>query len=231
MDREIVWFDLETTGTSTSKDRIVSISAIKTLNGEIVEKKYTLVNPCMIIPEEATKVHGITNEMVLNAPSFSRLAKSIHVFFAGCILGGYNVVKFDIPLLQEEFFRVGLSLEIGDIIDCCDIFHKKEKRDLSAALLFYTGKTMEGAHNAEFDNMATIEIFEGQKAKYGELPFYERTSLDLAGKIDLEGRYTFGPHKGKKVIEEVGFARWMLPDIMDFTTDTKNVVRKLIEGK
>ncbi len=122
-----IFFDLETTGVDISKDRICELSAIKTdLNLKILEKKTVLINPCVTIPEEATKIHGISNEMVKDKPTFSQYSKALFAYFQGSILAGYNIKRFDIPLLVEEFLRCGLDLQISEVIDCYEgQLHKK----------------------------------------------------------------------------------------------------------
>lgn len=231
-----IFFDLETTGVDISKDRICELSAIKTdLNLKILEKKTVLINPCVTIPEEATKIHGISNEMVKDKPTFYQYSKALFNYFQGSILAGYNIKRFDIPLLVEEFLRCGLDLQISEVIDCYEIVIKREKRDLTWALKFYSGEIMSDAHKAENDVIATIKILDGQKFMYGEeigTGVSKFETLDYAGKIDLEQRYTFGQHKGFKVNhsqETIKYAGWMLSQ--SFTLNTKNIIKKLLNVK
>lgn len=244
----IIFFDLETTGTSTTKDRIVSLSAFK------VDEKYNLiegsqkdllVNPGIPIPVGASDVHGITDDMVKDKPSFKQYAQGIHQYFSGCALAGYNIKSFDVPILSEELGRCELLFPQSDvkIIDSFNIFRIKEKRDLSSALKFYTGETMEGAHDANNDNIATLKIFMGQMNHYPELAEMDvaklhefcndgKTFLDLAGKIGVnekgEAYYTFGKDVGKTLKSSPGFGEWMLKN--DFPTNTKNIIRAIIYG-
>lgn len=246
--KPIVFFDLETTGTSTTSDRIVQIAAAKlqpSLNGEIEIKK-VLVNPGMPIPPGATKVHGITNEMVKDKPTFASYAKSLFELMSGCNLAGFNIRTFDVPLLAEEFSRVGIDFPEPGMcyFDSCRIFHSKEPRDLSAAVRFYTGSELTGAHDAGADVVGTIEVFRAQMKKYTELQDMDEKQLDLfctGGKnvLDLAGKiainddgvpvYTFGKAIGKPVSSDKGFGEWMLKG--DFNTDTKNVLKKLLYAK
>lgn len=231
---EIIFFDLETTGTDISKDRIVELSVIKTdFNNSFTENKTLLINPTIQIPKEASDIHKITNEIVKDKPTFKAYSKALFQYFNGKILAGYNIKRFDIPLLVEEFLRCDLELNILGIIDCYEIVTRYEKRDLTWALKFYANEIMENAHSAEHDTSATIKILNGQKFFYNlkndEL-FTKMDTLDFAGKIDKEGRYTFGKtQKGKLVTEDVGFAHWMLKN--DFTMNTKSVVLKLLNNK
>lgn len=240
-----IFFDLETTGVDVSKDRICELSAIKTdLNLKILEKKTVLINPCVTIPEEATKIHGISNEMVKDKPTFSQYSKALYSYFQGSILAGYNIKRFDIPLLVEEFLRCGLDLQISEVIDCYEIVIKREKRDLTWALKFYSGEKMSDAHKAENDVLATIKILDGQKFYYcfeleeestGKKPYISTfETMDYAGKIDSEGKFTFGQHKGLKVNhnqETIKYAGWMLKPEQSFTLNTKNVIKKILENK
>ncbi len=243
----IIFFDLETTGVSTTKDRIVQISAVKVdkdFNIIPDTKKKLLINPEMPIPAGATKVHGITDEMVKGQPNFKSYATSMFNYFDGCVVAGYNISVFDVPLLSEEFGRCGLTWPAKKIqvLDSFKIFRIKEKRDLASALRFYTGEVMEGAHDAENDNLATIKILKGQLKMYPDLSTMDIDALhefccdgvktlDLAGKIGIneqgQAYYTFGKDSGKTVKENPGFASWMLKN--DFPADTKSVINKLLK--
>jgi DNA polymerase-3 subunit epsilon len=207
------------------------------------EWKNILVNPGMPIPKEATEVHNITDDMVKEAMPFAAYAKGIHEFFSGCILCGYNIKNFDVPLLSEEFSRCGINWPDADvkIIDAYKIFAIKERRDLTYAVKFYTGETLGGAHDAEVDVDATINVFAAQMRVYPDLKamsvdelqrFCDEgvTNVDLAGKIVLNGQgvavYSFGKSKGVPVTSDKGFGEWMLKN--DFPENTKAIVRSLI---
>lgn len=166
--RPIAFFDLETTGTDVEKDFIVSINIIKIMPGGEVEKKGALLNPGIPIPEGASSVHGITDQMVKDAPTFKQYSRGILGFLDGCDLGGFNLLKFDVPLLFNEFERSGISWDLSTIhiVDAGNIYKIQEPRTLSAAYKFYTGHVLEDAHEAEADNMATIEVFMAQLAMF-----------------------------------------------------------------
>lgn len=245
----MIFFDLETTGTSVTRDRIVQIAAVKIdSNYNVIPgtQKKILINPSIPIPAGATKVHGITDEMVKDEPVFSDYAKSMFKYFSEPVIAGYNIRNYDVPLLSEEFARCGIVWPSPDvkIIDQYKIFSLNEKRDLSSALKFYTGETMEGAHDAENDNLATIKIFKGQLDKYPDLAKMDtaqlhnfcnegKTMLDIAGKIGVnekgEAYYTFGKSVNVLVKNDPGFGNWMLKN--DFTSDTKRVVKELLNIK
>lgn len=232
LDRTLVCFDLETTGPDVVKDRIVSI-ALSFLEPDGTRlDKYTLVNPGMPIPPEATKVHGITDEMVADAPRFAQIAKSIHAQIAGKDLGGFNIKGFDIPLLAEEFARLDLALPLENIrvFDALGIFMNNERRRLQDAVKFYCGREITDAHNAAGDVESTIDVLGAQVAMYG-LDTPEAIALhsrgkwegeelvmqdlyDPAGKlyVDKDGDvcYAFGKAKDMKVKQESGFGGWML---------------------
>lgn len=235
----IAFFDLETTGKSTTKDRIVQISAIKTdLNFNIIDKpRKILINPTIPIPAEATAIHGITDEMVKDAPTFDQLAKSMLDYFIGMILAGYNIRKYDIPLLVEELLRCSLELPLDniEIIDGCHIFHQKQPRDLSAAVKFYAGYELINAHDAEADNKATIDVIMGQSIMYGltvpdmvQMCKRDETALDFDGKLlmkDGVAVFASGKHAGKPVINHKDYVIWMLG--ADFSNQTKNIAKAI----
>lgn len=176
LKRPLVIFDLETTGTDLSKDRIVEIAMIKVHPNGTVEKKpeqrgaahRLLINPAMPIPLETSMIHGIYDEHVADKPTFKQYAKSMATFLDGCDLGGYNSNRFDVPFLAEEFLRAGIDfdLEGRNLIDVQNIFHKMEQRTLRAAYKFYCGKTIEGAHEALPDTEATLEVLLAQLERY-----------------------------------------------------------------
>ena len=168
----LVFFDLETTGINISQDRIVELAFLKVMpNGE-TEKKVHLVNPTVPIPEEVSMIHGIRDEDVADKPTFKELAKNLAKFLEGCDLGGFNVVRFDVPLLVEEFLRAGIDFEVSQrkLIDAQKIFFLMEQRTLTAAYKFYCNKELEGAHGAEADNDATFEVFKAQLERYNNQP-------------------------------------------------------------
>jgi DNA polymerase-3 subunit epsilon len=240
---DIVNFDLETTGTSIVNDRIVEICAIKYDSETLAEKLSVTVriNPGMPIPKGASDVHGIKDEDVKDKPMFKAYAQGIYDFFNGCILMGYNITRFDVPLLYEELARCNLYLDISNIkvIDCCHIYHQKEPRDLTAALKFYTGRTMENAHHAESDVKACFDIMIGQNLEYGieindMIKMCERDpkSLDFEGKIILnennEAIFNFGKSKGRRVVDDVNYAYWMLKG--EFSSYTKAIIKNILNA-
>ena len=239
--RPICFFDLETTGINISKDRIVEISVLKIFPNGNKESKTWLVNPKIPIPAEVSNIHGITDDMVVNEPSFDSIGVHVKDMIDKCDLGGFNSNKFDIPLLAEEFLRneIDFNLENVKCIDVQNIFHKMEKRTLGAAYKFYCQKDLIDAHSSKADTLATFEVLEAQIEKYSELEnnvdflsdFSSRNkSVDLAGFIiynkDNIPCFSFGKHKGKTVdfiIEnEPGYLGWILNS--DFPMYTKKVL-------
>ena len=241
LNKPICFFDLETTGINITKDRIVEISILKVNPNGTEEKKTWLVNPEMPIPAVVVAVHGITNEKVANEPTFKELAKEINSWIKDADLGGFNSNRFDIPLLAEEMLRAGLDFDMKNrqSVDVQTIFHKMEQRTLTAAFKFYCDRSLEDAHSAEADTMATYEVLKAQLDRYENLEndtafladFSSRKKLaDFAGFIayDKEGDecFSFGKHKGKKVTEilekEPGYFGWLLS--ADFPLYTKKVL-------
>lgn len=247
--KDIVFFDLETTGTSTTADRICSIAAVK-VNADleiIGEIKDYLVNPGIPIPPAATEVHGITDEMVKDQPSFKQYSRGMQQFTSGCDLGGFNSNRFDVPMMSEEMARAGIEWPEPEtnFIDGYQIYATEEKRDLAAALLFYCGKILIDAHNAKADILATLDVYRAQKYKYEHLTplstqavdmyYGGDVRIDLAGTIVLNDKgvavYNIGKDKGKEVVANPGFAIWMLKDAQDFPGNTKAILRKLLNIK
>lgn len=246
MDRPIIVFDLETTAVELSTAKIVQLAAVKvspTLE-QLEEPKNILINPGVPIPAEATEIHGITDDMVKEQGTFSEYAKSIFDYFDGCDVAGFNSNKFDVPLLSEEFNRVNRGLDWPPhgikMIDACHIYHKNEKRDLTAAYRFYCNKELDGAHDASKDIIASLEVLIAQIAKYDDLRELDVQGLhhycggdirvDLAGTIVLNEQgvacYAIGKAKGKPVVQDPGFGNWMLKS--DFTKNTKDILTKLL---
>ena len=172
LDRPLVVFDLETTGLFPKKDRIIELGAIKVMPDGTEEAQCWLLNPGIPIPPESSSVHGITDDVVKNCPTFAERADEIFAFFEGCDLGGFNSDRYDIPCLEEEFARVGRNFGVSQrrCIDVQRIYHKMEPRDLTAAVRFYLGRDHAGAHGAEADTRATLDVLKAQLAKYPELP-------------------------------------------------------------
>ena len=241
LNKSICFFDLETTGISITKDRIVEISILKVNPDGSEEKKTWLVNPEMPIPAVVTAVHGITNEKVANEPTFNELAKEVNTWIKDSDLGGFNSSRFDIPLLAEEMLRAGIDFEMKNrrSVDVQTIFHKMEQRTLTAAFKFYCDRSLEDAHSAEADTMATYEVLKAQLDRYEDLEndtnfladFSSRKKIaDFAGFIafdeDGEECFSFGKHKGKKVTEilekEPGYFGWL--QSADFPLYTKKVL-------
>jgi DNA polymerase-3 subunit epsilon len=243
LDRPIVFFDAETTGLDVSKDRIISLAIVKIFPDGTRISKNQMINPMIPISAEATAIHGITNEMLVDKPKFSQLAKSLHELMKDCYLAGYNNNFFDNAILQEEFARCGIMFpDYSQIsIDVCSIFKFFEKRDLASAVKFYCGRVMENAHNAQADIDATVDVFFAQLKRYDELKDKSIQDVAKIGRnenwvdwqgriiIDADGDYTwnFGKVRGKKIKKEIGFADWVLTN--DFSETFKSLVRRIKE--
>lgn len=242
MSRPKLFFDLETTGVDKAVDKIVEIAIVR-FDGEKRFEFQSYINPIIPIPAGATAVHGITNSMVVDKPTFEQLAKKIHNIFNGCDIYGYNSNQFDIPFIVTELNRYGYSLNFDGInfIDPCVIFKRKEERTLTAALQFYCNKEHDGAHGAMTDVLATIEVLEAQKKHYAEfttMPVeelntycnYDKPRTDISGNfaIDTDGEYilNFGKHKGQKAKDCKSYLQWM--NGQDFMSDTKLIIAKFL---
>lgn len=172
LDRPVVFFDLETTGLSVVRDRIVEMAAVKITPDGGQDERHRRFNPGMPIPPEATKVHGITDEDVADESPFRSRARSLADFLGTCDLAGFNIRRYDLPMLVAEFRRAGVSFEVGDrhLVDMQVIFHSKERRDLKAAAEFYLNRGHEDAHTALADIRTTVSVMDAQLNKYGDLP-------------------------------------------------------------
>ncbi len=245
LSKPLIFFDLETTGT-TLKDRIVELCAIKIMPDKSRTMLLHRYYPEMPIPPSASAIHGITDEMVRNEPPFRERAKDVAAFFSGSDLAGFNIAKFDIPILVEELLRSGLTenpFETAKVIDSLSIFFKKEPRNLAAALKFYANEELQNAHSAEADVEATIKVLNGQLEKYPELAatseslhefsHQESDFLDYDRKFarDKNGEivFMFGKNKGAPVADNLGMVKWMLDK--DFTEQTKLIARKILKGE
>ncbi len=244
LTKPIVFFDLETTGINIGNDRIVEISMLKIFPDGKKQSKTWLVNPEIEIPKEVSALHGITNEKVVTEPTFKELAESINEMIADADLAGFNSNRFDIPLLAEEFLRVGMDFDMIDrkSIDVQVIFHKKEQRTLSAGYKFYCDKELEDAHSAEADTHATYEILKAQLDRYDDIEnsvealsqYSSHTKrADFAGFIlfneEDQEIFSFGKYKGR-VVEDVlkenpGYNAWI--QNADFPLYTKKVLQSI----
>ena len=249
LERPLVFFDIESTGTNPYRDRIVEIAVIKVMPDGSREDVVRRINPCMPIPAGASAVHGIYDADVADCPTFDVVAHNLYKYLDGCDLAGYNIVKFDVPMLQEEFKRCGLELSMKErkLIDVFNIFCRLYPRNLSAAYKFFCDGNLEDAHSALADTDATVAVLFGQLAKHPELPrelagLAEFSSARDADFVDSEGRLkfsgdevviNFGKNSGRRLrdlaSEDPGFLRWMLRS--DFSDEVKTVIKNALAGE
>ncbi len=243
LNKPIAFIDLETTGINLGTDRIVEIAIVKILADGTKSIKRKLVNPGKPIPKGSSDVHGITDDMVKDAPVFKQVAQELKQMLDGCDFGGYNSNRFDIPLLMEEFLRADVEFDMRNrrLLDVQNIFHKMEPRTLSAAYRFYCNKTLEGAHGAEVDASATYEILLSQLDKYSELGTTVESILKMMGEdqiVDFARRFimadgvevfNFGKFKGRPVSDvlksEPQYYDWMMKG--DFPQHTKQKLTEI----
>ena len=250
LSRPLVFFDLETTGLDLQMDRIVQFAFVRLHPDNSVEEWAELVNPTIPIPPEATRVHGITDAMVAGEPLFSSFAGRIYEYLQNCDLAGFNVIRFDLPLLALEMERTGckLDLTLHRVIDMQIIFHKCEPRDLTSAYRFYCQKELADAHQALADVRATVEILNGQIARYRDLP---REINRLAGfcSVAEEDRWVtqdrkfywrhneavvaFGKHKGKSLQwvheNDPDYLLWLRD--RDVPEETRDLIGAALQGQ
>lgn len=243
LKKPLAFIDLETTGVNLGTDRIVELAIVKILTDGTKSVKRKLINPGMPIPKQASDIHGITDEMVKDAPSFKQIAQEIKQMLDGCDFAGYNSNRFDIPLLMEEFLRAQVDFDMKNrkLLDVQNIFHKMEPRTLGAAYKFYCSKTLDGAHSAEVDASATYEILEAQIERYPELGTNIDSILKVIGEdqiVDFARRFimengvevfNFGKFKGRPVADilksEPQYYDWMMKG--DFPQHTKQKLTEI----
>ena len=249
IERPLVFMDIETTGLDKDRDRIVEFSAIK-ISPDDSEKQLTLrINPQIPIPKEATEIHGITDKDVVDSPKFFQCAASIRNFLNGSDLAGFNMIRFDLPLLENEFRRVNMnfSREGRNLIDSQIIFHMLEPRNLAAAYKKYCGKELNNAHSAEADARATAEVLLGQLNQHPELPrdikdLADYCLPDRANYIDAEGKFlwvndkamcSFGKYRGMSLKQiaktEPGYLEWL--SRANFSPEVQDLAKRAIQGK
>ena len=226
LNKPIVFFDLETTGVDPNDSRIVEFAAVRMeVDGSRKEVRH-LLNPGVEIPAEATEVHGYADSDVWDSPSFSDVALEVRQLFDGADIGGFNVLRYDIPLLNSELERCQkAALDLSDVavVDAYQIFCHREPRDLSTAVKMFCGRDHEGAHGALADTLATIDVLEGQMTAYDDLPqtpedifnqVRDPDAVDLAGKLKRKNGeivLTFGKHKGLPLYGvPQGYLKWAL---------------------
>lgn len=239
--KTLAFFDLETTGISVTKDRIVEISILKVHPDGKEEQRTELINPTIPIPKEASDIHGILDKDIQGKPTFAEVAKDLAKYLKDCDFAGYNSNKFDVPLLAEEFLRADVNFDWSKskFVDVQVVFHKKEPRTLGAALKYYCNKDLENAHSAAADTVATYEILKAQIDRYddiqGTVSFLSEFSnqsdrVDFAGRLVYNAKgvevFNFGKHKGKSVEEifekEPSYYGWMMNG--EFPANTKQVI-------
>jgi len=245
LQRPLVFLDLETTGLDKENDRIVQMALIKLKPDMTTIEKGILCNPMKDIPEQATAVHGITNEMVARMPQFSFFAKGIHDFIQGCDIGGFNAIFYDLPLLRKELSRSGIAWDFRQhhMVDPGNIFKIKQPRTLGAALQHYCKKDLEGAHDAMADTKATLDVFLAQMEQHSDLPQdiealakysnYGRKIADLSGRFYYDEndllRFNFGKHKDEVAQDQISFLEWMVYKA-DFPRDTCEIALDILSN-
>lgn len=256
LEKELVFFDLETTGLDILKDRIVQIALVKfPVKGNKPEELNILVNPQIPIAPSATAIHGITDEMVANAETFHDIAPWLYLFIGDADLAGYNSQRFDIPLLMEEFSRAGMDFSMKNRrnIDVQTIFHKMEPRTLRAAYKFYCDKPLENAHDALSDVKATYNVLLSQLSRYSSQEVEDENGVlspspinnniealhqfcNDPQRVDSMNRFkrlqdgtvvfNFGKNAGQPVLQHEPMLKWMLS--ADFSAEVKSFAREFL---
>jgi len=249
LKRPLIFLDLETTGTNPRLDRIIEIAALKLHPDGRREVWKRRINPQRPIPAIVTAIHGIRDEDVATAPTFAEIAFDLVRFLSNGDFAGFGIIRFDVPLLAEEFRRANVTFSLAGVrqIDVQRIYHMREPRTLSAALQFYRGRDHVGAHGAEADVLATLDVLDGQFERYPDLPCSveeldlvcqqkRENAIDSAGRLQWSGGEVilgFGQKAGLSLRElaakEPNYLRWMLN--RDFAPEVKAIIRDALEGK
>lgn len=253
LTRPVITFDLETTGLDPAADRIVQMALTKRFPGSrknpINVMRY--VNPGCPIPEEVTKIHGVTDEMVKDSKTFEEMAEGVAKFMKGCDVIGYNSNRFDVPFLQHAFERSGINDALTDVefIDVFNLYCKFNPRTLEQAYADYCGKVLD-AHKADADASATWEVLEAIIKEHSEeieeespdgptvdvLAQMSRKTknIDILGVIiendKKEAVFSFGKHKGQPIKTQRNYCNWML-NAPGFTENTKDVIKQILNKK
>lgn len=244
LKKPLAVIDIEATGSNVTTDRIVEIAIVKYLPDGSRTIKRKIINPQIPIPQAIVDIHGITDEMVKDAPTFKQAASGIKQMLDGCDIACYNAYRLDIPMLMEEFIRAEVDFELKSrkLVDVQKIFHTMEQRTLSGAYKFYCNKVLEGAHGAEVDATATAEILFAQVERYPQLGNTLDTIIKGIGEdqiIDFARRFiydekgvevfNFGKHKGRPVADvfkaEPQYYDWMIRG--EFPMNTKQKLTEL----
>jgi len=249
IERPIAFIDIEGTGTNTVTDRIIDLAVLKMHPDGTEERHHWRVNPGRPIPREAVAIHGITDDDVAGKPLFKDVAAQIAAVLDGCDLGGFGIVRYDVPILCQEFQRIGVAFTAKDrkLADALVIFHRQEPRDLKAAVRFYLKRDFPGAHTAADDAEASRHVLEAQIDRYADVPPTvdeldllcnprDATWIDENGKLVWAGnevQLSVGKYAGKTLREIVrsdpDYLKWMVK--ANFPEDTKSIIRKALAGK
>jgi len=245
----IAFIDTETTGVNPQQDRIIEIGIIKIHPDGREEFLSSLINPGIPIPPDAIKIHGITDADIAGKPSFREFAPKLFEFIKDCDLGGFEIKRFDLPLLETEFQRAGILYSRKEklIVDVLTIYHEFEPRNLSAAYKKYCNKELEGAHRSEVDVRATVDVFKSQLEQHEKLPkdilgLHEFCNRKDPNWVDSDGKFiwvgdtiviNFSKHKGRTLEDmgknEIGFLNWIISN--DFSLEVKEITKNALNGR
>jgi DNA polymerase-3 subunit epsilon len=253
LTRPLIFFDIEATGTDPLADRIVELSIIRVNPppAGVDPPRTWRIDPQMRIPSEATEVHGISNGDLEGAPGFADIADAVVQLVDGADLAGFSISRFDVRILQAELVRAGKIVDFSRtrVIDTQVIFHRREPRNLAAALAFYRGRELDGAHGAEADTVAALEVLAGQLERYPDLDLdldilhelsasHNDAYCDLGRRFmwrDAEPVFNFGRLRGRSLRwvasdpNERRYLRWFLEG--HFEDDAKTIVREALRGR
>ncbi len=250
LTRSAVILDLETTGLWVEKDKVIELGMIKCLLSGERETFTRRVNPGIPIPPRVVELTGIADEDVQEAPYFKDIVGEVLEFIGNSDFAGFNVERFDLPLLEREVFEAGRRLEWRHrtIYDAQKIYHIHEKRDLKAAYRFFCNKDLINAHSALDDAAAALEILSAQIEKYGGGNEYLESLIDFEYEpmsffYDDERKFRwwnnelypmFGKYARKHPVREIvqkdaAYVQYLLTT--DFDMKVKTMLQEALAGK
>lgn len=259
LNRPLLFFDIESTGLNIPTDSIIELSFVKVFPGGESRIKTWKIKPWDYLAKcqrpinpEASKVNGVTDDMLTGCPRFFEVVDEVVDWLRDSDLAGFNSAKFDLPMLAEEIERVrrfvnpkiDINLHEPVMVDVQNIYHAMEPRNLKAAYRFYCGGgDFENAHTAEADTLATYEVLKAQLDRYDTLKndvkalsaYAHKNLVDFSGMLVYndkgEAVVNFGKHKGKTARQvfntEPSYFAWIQQG--SFTLDTKAQFARLEE--
>lgn len=256
IERPLFILDTETTGQNPETDRICSLHFTQINPDGTSRDWFTYINPTIPIPKEAShgeggkyEGHGITDEMVKDAPTFAQLADSFYRGFQNCDFGGFNMRGYDLRLLKAEFARVGKEWSYADarVLDGYRLWQVAQGRSLTDAVKEFLNEDHTGAHGATADVHASLRVLVAQLERFTQLPRTlkeihdtcwpkDPNAIDPEGKIvwkDGHAVMNFGQkYRGKRLdMMTQGDLKWIAYTATGLSAEVKQICKDALAGK